>query len=160
MIRLRAGVPGDAAAVTSLVFAALREHGIEPDPQGSDADVVRFGAGASPSSRGADASLELVAEDEGKVLGMAILWDRGPDTPGAYLSKLFVAKASRGSGIGGALVEAAIKAARARGHRRLSLRTRSVFGRAIALYESLGFERLPDPPSPSRSDRAYVLIIA
>jgi putative acetyltransferase len=151
MIRIRTGTPSDAAAVTDLVFAALREHGIEPDPHGSDADVVSFGKGAT---------LELLAEDEGKILGMAILWDRGPDTPGAYLSKLFVAKAARGAGIGGALVEATIKAARARGHRRLSLRTRTVFGRAIALYESLGFERLPDPPSTSHSDRAYVLTLA
>ena len=151
MIRIRTGVPGDAAAVTALVFAALREHGIEPDPRGSDADVVAFGQGAT---------VELVAERGSEILGIAVLWDRGPDTPGAYLSKLFVAKAARGGGIGGALIEATIEAARARGHRRLSLRTRSVFGRAIALYESLGFERLPDPPSPSHSDRAYVLTFA
>ncbi len=146
MIRIRTGAPADATAVTALVFAALREHGIEPD-----ADVLRFGSGAA---------VELVAEKEGRIVGMAILWDRGPDAPGAYLSKLFVAQAARGAGIGGALVEAAIKAARARGHRSLSLRTRTVFGRAIALYESLGFERLPDPPSTSHSDRAYVLNLA
>lgn len=151
MIRIRTGAPADATAVTALVFAALREHGIEPDAQGADADVLRFGSGAA---------VELVAEKEGRVVGMAILWDRGPDAPGAYLSKLFVAQAARGAGIGGALVEAAIKAARARGHRSLSLRTRTVFGRAIALYESLGFERLPDPPSTSHSDRAYVLNLA
>jgi putative acetyltransferase len=151
-MRIRAGVPGDAKTATALVFAALREHGIEPDPQGSDADIVAFGQGKT---------VELVAEDDaGRMLGLAVVWDRGPDTPGAYLSKLFVEKSARGGGIGGALVEAAIKTARARGHRRLSLRTRTVFRRAIALYEGLGFERLADPPAASASDRAYVLVFA
>jgi ribosomal protein S18 acetylase RimI-like enzyme len=68
----------------------------------------------------------------------------------AYLEELYVAPAKRGQGIGGALMDAAMEAARAKGATRMDLATSVDDKAAIALYERSGFtnrEGLPDGPS-------------
>lgn len=57
----------------------------------------------------------------------------------AWISKLFVARHARRAGVGRSLLRTAHEAARARGYRRVGLRTRVVFREAIALYTSEGY---------------------
>ena len=67
----------------------------------------------------------------------------------AYLAELYVVPEKRGRGIGRALLEAAIEAARERGAGHLDLNTSIDDKAAIGLYESLGFtnrEGSPDGP--------------
>ena len=74
------------------------------------------------------------------------IWTEGLD---AYLEELYVAPERRGEGIGRALLEAAMDAAREAGAVRIDLGTSVDDTAAIALYESCGFtnrEREPDGP--------------
>ena len=67
----------------------------------------------------------------------------------AHLEELYVAPAKRGRGIGRALLEGAMEAARERGATRMDLGTSVDDAAARALYESAGFtnrEGRPDGP--------------
>jgi ribosomal protein S18 acetylase RimI-like enzyme len=64
------------------------------------------------------------------------IWKAATD---CWLEDLYVAQASRGRGLGGALVTEAIERARSRGCRRIELDTNERNEAALALYERLGF---------------------
>jgi ribosomal protein S18 acetylase RimI-like enzyme len=66
----------------------------------------------------------------------AAIWS---DAPESYLAELYVVPGSRGHGLGRALMEAAIEAARARGLDHMDLGTSEGDAAARSLYESLGF---------------------
>lgn len=71
------------------------------------------------------------------------------DTLDAYLEELYVAPGQRGRGIGRALLEAAMDAAREAGAARIDLATSEDDTAALALYQSAGFtnrEGRPDGP--------------
>lgn len=143
----RNALPRDRDAVVALVFATLRSYGIEPDPDGLDADVMRFGDTGDP------AVTEFVAELARRVVGSIALRDRGDGS--GHISKFFVDATVRGRGIGRRLLELAVSEARRSGLRELDLETRSQFEAAIHLYESTGWERGPDPKNVC--DRTYLL---
>jgi GNAT superfamily N-acetyltransferase len=150
--RLRAAAPSDTARAIEIVFSSLRAFGIEPEPDGLDEDVMRFGAGGDPALD------EIVLDLDGRVVGLVALCAR-PDHVG-YLSKLFVDAAERKRGFGRALLQGAIERGRQRGYLRLELRTRAIFTQAVALYESAGWRRGPDPPAGIGPDRTYFIELA
>ncbi len=116
---IRLATPQDGPFVRDFVFATLRGYGIEPDPDGLDADVVNFGkAGDGPI-------LELVAEAEAQAVGSVVISYVNPKE--AHLSKFFVNPLYRGYGIGRALMARAIEAGRARGYQMLKLETRTIY---------------------------------
>jgi ribosomal protein S18 acetylase RimI-like enzyme len=98
-----------------------------------------------------DRTSVLVAAEDGRILGTATveidatIGDDDRDLPPdvAALRMLGVDPAVRRAGIGRALVEASMEAARARGKRRFILRTTSRMTSAQRLYESMGFRRDP-----------------
>ena len=146
---VRRAVPEDGPAVRDFVFATLRSYGIEPDPEGLDADVVAFGtAGDGPVA-------EFVAEVDGRAAGSVALSRRDAET--AWLSKLFVDAQHRGHGLGRALLARAVAEARTRGYRRIELETRTIFREAVHLYEVTGWVRGPDLPPEHGPDRSYRL---
>lgn len=90
--------------------------------------IERYGAGAL-----------LLAYDGELPAGCVVLSQRDAQT--AEIKRLYVVPAARGSGIGRALVVAAIERARAGGHRRVVLDThRSRLEAAYGLYRAMGFE--------------------
>lgn len=83
----------------------------------------------------------LLAELDGAVGGCVALV---PDGTGAYeLSKMTVAPAHRGQGVGRRLLEAAIARARERGATSLFLGSSTKLAPAVHLYEAVGFEHVP-----------------
>jgi ribosomal protein S18 acetylase RimI-like enzyme len=65
-----------------------------------------------------------------------------------YLAELYVAPARRGEGLGRALMETALEAARAEGADYIDLGTSEDDTAARALYESLGFRNSEKPGGP------------
>lgn len=79
-------------------------------------------------------------------MGVAILsfshtLERGGAT--AWLDELYVVPASRGRGVGGALLRRALREARREGCESLHLEVVRGHGRAARLYVREGFQRLP-----------------
>jgi GNAT superfamily N-acetyltransferase len=83
----------------------------------------------------------LLAELDGRVVGAVAL---APDVTGAIeLSKMAVAPALRGRGIGRKLLVGAIEHARALGARSVFLGSSTRLPSAVHLYESFGFRHVP-----------------
>ena len=137
---VRAATADDLPAVARLLDAFNREYD-EPTPgpawlaerlaalvDGGDTAVLVAGTGPD---------------------GLAVLrlrpslWSAGLE---CYLAELYVVPALRGRGIGRALLEAAIAAARERGADHMDLGTSEDDVAARALYERLGFTRREDGP--------------
>jgi GNAT superfamily N-acetyltransferase len=134
----------EAGRVTALAY---REF-LPPDPSpGWDEylDAIADIAGR------ADRTTVLVAVEDGRILGTATIeidatigdddWELPPDV--AALRMLGVDPGARRAGIGRALVQASMEAARARGKRHFMLRTTTRMSVAQRMYESMGFRRDP-----------------
>jgi GNAT superfamily N-acetyltransferase len=81
-----------------------------------------------------------IAEAGGRAVGCITLYQRGDGL--ARLGHLVLTPDARGSGAGRRLVETVLQAAGAAGYERIELGTFSELSPAIALYRSVGFERV------------------
>ncbi|MFW6773112.1 GNAT family N-acetyltransferase [Nocardioides sp. CPCC 205120] len=138
--RTRVAGPDDADDVARLLRAFNAEYD-EPAPaQAWLADRVRALLGADT----AVVLLEVDAATRPGPHGLALLrlrrslWE---DADEAYLAELYVAPALRGRGHGRVLLRAAMAHAHERGATYLDLTTTSADEAAVALYESVGFDR-------------------
>ncbi len=88
----------------------------------------------------------LIAERDGEPLGCAALLKL--DDGGFEVGKMAVADHAKGQGVGRALMDACIAAARAAGAPRLYLESNARLTPALALYRSVGFVDLPPRATP------------
>jgi [ribosomal protein S18]-alanine N-acetyltransferase len=140
--RVRAFVPGDAAAVAGI---------LKESPQAADWTVASL-----RDSAGWRGSVALVCESEEKVSGF-IIGRQVADQ--AEIMNLAVSLARRGRGEGGALLNAALDEFRARqaGHVFLEVRESNAAG--IAFYAKHGFSKKEVRPMYYRSpDEAAVVM--
>ncbi len=93
----------------------------------------------------------IVAEDDGRIVGSVFLYPAGAAAyrggnvqPSPEFRLLAVAPNARGRGVGRALVEECVRRSRATGATELGLHTSKSLTAAIALYEAMGFTRVPD----------------
>jgi putative acetyltransferase len=142
---VRPGTDADAADAAKLVRQVLLEHGLPFEPTGVDADIL-----APQTHYSAGGGAFYVATDAGGgIVGTAALERTGPTS--GEVRKMFLLPEARGNGIGRALLDTVLAAARARRLERVTLSTRFRYGRAIRLYERAGF-RLVGSARQARGD--------
>jgi GNAT superfamily N-acetyltransferase len=89
----------------------------------------------------------IVAESQGQLIGFALFFKTYSTfltKPGLYLEDIFVREAHRSQGIGKALLKAVVEIAQERGYGRLEWSVLDWNENAIAFYETMGAEVLPD----------------
>ena len=146
---LRPATNDDRDAIERLVFTALAEHGLKPDPSGTDADLHDIQA-----SYFADGgAFDLLVDGSGQVVGSVGLCRVSDST--CELRKMVSGSGIARCGRGRRLLEHALARASELGFRRVVLETASVLRAAIALYERYGFQRYMPDHLASRCDAAY-----
>ena len=138
-MRIWRAEPAEAAAVARLIaeFAAWYDnHEVGEDE--IRASVERIMAG------GDGEYLLGAVDDRADAAGVCQLrfrWSVWKSAEDCWLEDLFVREEARRSGLGRALVDAAVERARERGCRRIELDVNSANAPALALYEECGFQR-------------------
>ncbi|TCK20160.1 GNAT family N-acetyltransferase [Pseudonocardia endophytica] len=128
MITTRRAESRDADAAARLARDAYRHYvdriGREPAPMTADYAAA------------VDAATLWVAEDAGRIVGIAVLVDEGDHL---LLENVAVDPASQGRGIGGVLLALADDEARRLGHDRITLYTNVAMTENIAYYPRRGY---------------------
>jgi len=153
-MKIRDAVEGDAEAVAALWTEAYSDAG--PEGRHDPYSLQEYFAVA------AEAEVSVVEDEGGAVVGVVALF--APGAPGrsvagageAELARLGVAGAVRRGGIGRALVERCAVRARALGAEAVALWSRPYQVEAHALYESLGYRRVPERDGADRDGRRWV----
>ncbi len=158
---LRLARPDDLEAVSAVNRAAYAEYGAHMEPE----RIARYLNNAGDVWSRLDTSDLLVAELDGKIVGSLTYFSPGPRSQAqgwpadwAGLRLLAVDPAARGLGIGRALMEFSIDRARAEGAAAIALHTTEMMEIARAMYERMGFERVPEydwRPQSGRGAMAY-----
>ncbi|MCC5922711.1 MAG: GNAT family N-acetyltransferase [Crocinitomicaceae bacterium] len=105
-------------------------------------------------------SVYYVATFNGEIIGGCGIYPT-PELPPNYgeLVKLYLSHAFRGKGIGKKLMEIAVVAAINFGYEKLYLETMPELDMAIQLYESLGFESLPNRLGASGHSACHIWML-
>ncbi|MEA2386199.1 MAG: hypothetical protein QOJ22_373 [Thermoleophilaceae bacterium] len=141
---VRRAEPADAATVAELIAEFAGWWG----KAGTSSEEIR--ANVERIMAGGDGEYLLGAADEhGQAAGVCQLrfrWSVWTSAEDCWMEDLYVRDAARRSGLGRALVEAALDRARERGCRRIELDVNEDNAAARALYEACGFRTEPKPP--------------
>jgi ribosomal protein S18 acetylase RimI-like enzyme len=139
-VTVRVAGPDDVAVVARLLTAFRDHEGRDWPPEES----IR--AGVERLMPRDDTEYLLGGDPPAGVVQLRYRYGVWWDAEDCHVEDVFVRADARGSGLGRALVEAAIERARARGCRRLELDTAEENAPALALYRSLGFVSGGDEP--------------
>lgn len=140
-----AGVSCEEIEQITEVFARLVADGAAlgwVDPPGHDEIAELIGGLAAATATG-DARAAIARVGDGSIVGIAYWtrYQRPTHRPHADIEKVAVDPRTQGAGIGRELMNVLVTSARDIGVEVITLDLRGDNGRAIALYESLGFER-------------------
>lgn len=154
---LREADEGDAAAVAALWTEAYAEAG--PEGRQEPYALQEYFAVA------AFAHVTVAVDEAGEVVAVAAVFP--PGAPGrsvagpgeAEFARLAVAERARRQGVGRALVLGAVERARGLGAERVALWSRPYQTAAHALYEELGWRRVPGRDEDDRDGRRWVFVL-
>ncbi len=149
--RLRPANNKDCEKVASLLYEALKEYNLKPDPAGTDADIKDIEQ--SYFRRGG--TFYVLEEKDGPIIGAYGLYP--VDKATCELRKMYLRSSYRNKGLGKLLLEDALSKARQIGFKRMTLETASVLKEAISLYKSYGFVGYRPEYLSSRCDQAFIL---
>ena len=135
--------PDEAPAVARLLVEFGEwwgnAHMPEADVLASVRRIMADGDGEYLLAAGPDGDPAAVAQ-------IRFRWSVWKSAEDCWLEDLYVRDAARRSGLGRALVEAAMARARERGCRRIELDVNEENAAALALYQACGFTLEPKPP--------------
>ncbi len=133
---VQARTQGDWADAERLIRAYLAELPFEIDFQDLDRELAEL-----PVEYGLPSGAALLVRDaDGSAVG--VVGVRRFSDEDAELKRMYLDPAVRGEGLGRALAEVAVTAARSLGYQRLLLDTVEWMAPAIAIYEGLGFQQV------------------
>lgn len=121
--------------VREMIATIMRELGMSDATGCALSDLEDVDA----AYRRRDGFFDLMVDEEGEVVGCVGLWRLDART--AELRRMYLAAPWRGWGLGRLLLSHALRRARELGYHRIEAATARSMMRAIALYESVGFER-------------------
>ena len=139
---IRPITPADDPAVAAIIRTVMPEFGASgPGFAIHDPEVAHMSQAYS-----APRSAYFVVEDQGRIAGgggVAPLEGADPGT--CELRKMYFLPSLRGRGVGAALMQRCLDAARGLGFRQCYLETLTGMDAAQKLYERSGFRRIPGP---------------
>ena len=141
---LRSHRPGDIGwVISSQAKAYAEEYGWDISYEALVAEIcAQFIRNYDPSREHC-----WIAEADGEPLGSIFLVKGSNDL--AKLRLLLVEKKARGLGVGRALVEQCVRAAREKGYKDMTLWTQSILVAARGIYQAAGFRRVKGEPHHS-----------
>ena len=143
-IEVRVATAADAATLGRLLHA----FNVEFDEETPDQDVI---AGrAAPLIESGELLVLLVGEGPDGFAQLRFRRSLYSDLLDASLDELYVVPGRRGTGLGRALLDAALEHARARGADHIELNTSEADTAALGLYESSGFTNREGGPAGPR----------
>jgi GNAT superfamily N-acetyltransferase len=142
----------DLSAVAALFQRYAQSLPIDLGYQGFDAELAALPGRYAPP----EGELFLARGSAGEALGCVGL---RPIAPGcAEIKRLFLTPEARGQGLGKALAQVAVRAARCLGYGELKLDTLESMQAAIALYEGMGFVRTPPYYAPTPPGTVFMAL--
>ncbi|MBI2298870.1 MAG: GNAT family N-acetyltransferase [Armatimonadetes bacterium] len=146
-----ASTAGEFAAARRLIVAYQQWLGLDLEFQGFARELETLAEVYGPPG-----GTMLLARHDGEWVGCAGVRALAPGV--AELKRLFVLPEQQGLGLGRALVEAAISAARELGYGALRLDTLERLDRANRLYAGLGFRRIEPYRSNPAPDAVFMAL--
>jgi putative acetyltransferase len=150
-VTIRAATNRDVERIKGLVFSTLREFGLQPDPETTDADLEDIEE--SYFKRGG--VFEVIEDAEGNLLGTAGLYALDNET--CELRKMYFAQELRGRGLGRHMLERTVENARRLGFKTMRLETARVLEKAVRLYTRFGFKPFEITHKSARCDQTYFM---
>ena len=148
---IRPASNADAPAVRAMIFAILREFGLSPDPENTDADLNDLESTyIKPGGR-----FDVLVNGRGEVIGSVGLLRI--DSRTVELRKMYLMPSARGKGHGRRLLDHAINESRRLGFNRITLETASQLTTAIEMYKRAGFHPMSGTIHTKRCDQALEL---
>ena len=147
-MKLRPATNADREAIEALIFGILRDYGLEPSPETTDADLADIASHYS-ENRG---SFDVMENDDGRILGTVAVHRTDDDL--CELRKMYLAEELRGQGWGKRLLDLAIESGRKLGYQTMWLETADSLKESHRLYERYGFQSCAPPHQSDRCDFA------
>ncbi|MGA9883581.1 MAG: GNAT family N-acetyltransferase [Candidatus Acidiferrales bacterium] len=137
MFRIETAEAPEFVAITRKLFIEYSESlKVDLCFQGFAEELARLpGEYARPAGR------LLLAFDQREAIGCGAL--RPIDSIVCEMKRLYIRRAFRGKGAGGAMIDALVSAAREIGYQRMRLDTLPLMETAIGIYRTLGFKEIP-----------------
>jgi putative acetyltransferase len=150
-LTIRPATNNDREAIVKLVFGVLGEFGLEPDPSATDADLQDIEA--NYLQRGG--LFDVIEDPDGNLVGSVGIFPIDENI--CELRKMYFVPEIRGLGLGGYVLQRAVKQAKELGFTRMVLETSSKLSAANRLYIHFGFQPFTSDHLARRADQSYDL---